>query len=484
MNFIEAMKDEQSWVETTNGMTARNTSGNALVDLFGCIGSLRNRSDEDVIKKFSVAYSEDALLAIKMVFYCRDIRGGLGERRIPRVIFSWMAENRTNEMSKNMHLIPEFGRWDDMYIFVGTPLESKMWEIMRQQFVLDVKAMKDGKPISLLAKWAKSVNTHSKESVMLGRKTATAIGLDYRKYQKLLSKMRKYISVTEVSMSSNKWQDIKYENVPSKAMTNYRSAFARHDNEGFTKYIESVSKGDAKINSSTLYPYDIVEKLMYNRNPKETKVLEEQWKSLPNYVDDSNILIMADVSGSMYGRPMATAVGLAIYFAERNTGCFHDHFMTFSYKPKLVKLCGETLSEKIRNAMSAEWNMNTNIERAFNLVLMTALNNNLPQSEMPKSIVIITDMNFDGQHDAQRWDFYSSIKKKFEDAGYTIPNIVFWNANAFNDIYHGKTDYEGMQFYSGQSVSVFKNVIGCIGKTPYEAMVEVLSDERYKCVTI
>ena len=483
-SLVKALNVEQNKTTTTNGMNAYKSTSNDLLDLYGSIGAMRNRSDSDIIKAFTKAFAEDKLMAVKLSFYARDILQGLGERRIPRIIWNYLAVNYPDVMRKNMQYIPEFGRWDDMYIFVGTPVEEDMWNIVRKQFEEDCKNMLENKPVSLLGKWLKSVNTSSPTSVALGRKTANKFGLNYREYQRLLSKMRAYIDVLECKMSSNNWNKIKYHTVPSRAMNVYRKAFYKHDTYGFSKYIEGVKSGERKINAGTLYPYNIVEKYMYSGYRKDD-VLEQQWKALPNFVDtNDNIMIMADTSGSMRGRPMATAVGLAIYFAERNKGAFSGTFMTFSEKPEFVTLKGNTLVEKIRNAESASWQMNTNIEAAFMLVLNTAIQNSVPQSDMPKSIVIISDMQFDRQRCSTDWSFYKDMKNRFAQYGYNIPNIVFWNVNSVKDTFHTQSNWEGVQVASGQSASVFKAVIENIDLTPYTAMLNVLNRERYEKISI
>lgn len=404
--LVEAMQKEENFTHTENGELALKSTTSHLVDLFGVIGALRDRPHQEIISMFSKAFAENSNLAMKMSFYARDIRcGGLGEREVPKTIWRYLAYNYPESMRKNLKFIPFFGRWDDLWEFIDTPIENDMWNIVKNQIKEDINNMKHNKPISLLAKWMKSTNTSSKESKKIGYKTAQALfcnpnqKLDnfvLAKYRRMLSSMRKYIDVTERKMSRGNWNEISYPNVPSNAMNNYRNAFKRHDNERFKAYIDSVKKGESKINSSVLYPYNIVEKYMYEVNYGYCKtkddVLEEQWKALPNYVDsDDNILIMADVSGSMNGRPMATSIGLAIYFAERNHGAFGGQFMTFSKKPQLQKVIGNSLLEKINNLANADWNMNTDIEAAFKKVLDTALQYNVPASDIPKSIIIISD---------------------------------------------------------------------------------------------
>jgi hypothetical protein len=282
-------------------------------------------------------------------------------------------------------------------------------------------------------------------------------------------------------MSANKWTEIKYAGVPSKAMNNYRKAFKKHDQDGFEKYLEAVVKGEAKINASTLFPYDIVEKIF---NGEYNQVLEEQWKALPNYVEgENNILIMADVSGSMSGRPMATSIGLAIYFAERNRGAFANVFMTFSSQPDFVKIVGETLYEKVRNAQKTYWQMNTDIEKAFVKILDVAVSNKISQDEMPKSLIIISDMEFDEATGRDKKTYYQHMRDLYNSKGYELPKVIFWNVQARQDTFHAEMK-DGVQFASGQSQSVFKALLDNSNLGAYELMVNVLNDPVYDEVVI
>lgn len=496
--FVEAMVKEGNRTLTENGMEAVKSTESALVDLFGVIGALRSRSSDEVERLFAAAMSEDKLLAVKLAFYSRDIRGGLGERRVSKDIFKYLANVHPDIMKKNLCYVPAFGRWDDLYVFVGTPVEDAMWELVKEQFERDLDGMSKGENVSLLGKWLKSVNTSSAESRELGRLTAKKLGLKEREYRKTLSALRKYIDVVEVKMSEGRWEDIDYSQVPSLAMKNYRNAFRNRDGARFEEFINKVATGEEKINASTLYPYNIIEGYGLNtwgRSHISTyknfdMVLEEQWKALPNYVTgENNILIMADTSGSMEGRPLNTSVGLAIYFAERNKGEFKDLFLTFSSKPSLVKLKGDTLYDKIKSVPAIV--DNTDIEAAFDLVLNTSIERNVPKEDMPKAIVIISDMEFDNIHANNKWDsdnvdwtFYGEMKERFEKSGYDMPNIVFWNVDSRNDVFHAFSDYRGVQMASGQSVAIFKQILNNLDKTPYEAMLEVLNRPEYDCITI
>ena len=336
--------------------------------------------------------------------------------------------------------------------------------------------------ISLLGKWMPSINTSSKEKVALAKKVAEYLGLSPREYRKMLSTLRKHIGIVESKMSGNEWGAITYPAVPSKAMNNYRDAFAKHDATRFSAFLSSVEKGEAKINSSTLFPYDIVEKILYKG--EDNRVLEAQWKALPNYIEgENNLLVMADVSGSMSGRPMATSVGLAIYFAERNSGAFKDVFMTFSSEPEFVRLKGNSLYEKVHNASHAHWQMNTNIEKAMKKVLDVAVENKLIQEELPKALLIISDMEMDRCSSTDKATYYQHMTKMFNDAGYELPKIIFWNVSARNDTFHATIE-DGVQFASGQSTSVFKSIIKNTELSAFDFMLETLNDPMYDCVTI
>lgn len=497
--FVNTAKGVSNVTLTENGAIAFKSTGDSLVDLFGSIGSLRGADYSRITKKFADAYGEDPLLATKMAFYARNVRGGLGERETFRTILKYMAQVHPRVVLNNLNNIPHFGRWDDLYTLVGTDVEDAAWALIKGQFITDAKDMAAGRPISIMAKWLKSTNTSSSKSVRLGRKTAHALGLTEKNYRKALSAMRKYIDVVEKKMSSNDWENIDFEGVPSRAMAIYRDAFKRHGMNTFKEYIEKVEKGEATIKAATLYPYDIFEKMGFTgggwsgnfKFNHYDQVLEAQWKALPNYVGDgANFLVMADTSGSMMGRPMCTSVGLATYFAERNHGAFKDMFMTFSSRPSFVNLKGDTLYDKIKNVPSIV--DNTNLEAAFDLVLKTAIQGNVPKEDMPKALIVISDGEIDGfmgqgyysSYANRAWGFLDAMRAKFRANGYEMPNVVMWNVESRHDTYLATTDFLGVQFASGQSPSVFKSLIANMGKSAYDAMVETLSDPMYDCVTL
>lgn len=483
MDFAEILKNETKWKTTENGAVCKNTTDSALLDFFASVGAMRNRSESEIIEKFEQAYQESPVYAIICLFYARDIREGLGERMVFRTIVRYAADKYYEDILKILPYISFYGRFDDYYSLIGTKVEDFMWEYLRKQLYNDINNMNNHKPISLLGKWLKKSDSKNKRTKELGLYTAKKLGMSDYKYRRICKSLRKYLQVTECKMSSNNWDKIDYSSVPSKAMLNYRDAFRRHDSERFDKYIEKVSEGKEKINSSTLYPYDIVEKFIYE-NSSNIDVLQEQWNALPNYVsEDINALVMADVSGSMYGRPICTSIGLALYFAEHNQGAYHNLFMTFSENPKIIKVKGNTLLDKVKNISNADWGMNTNLEAAFKKILNIAIKNNCLSEELPKSLIIISDMEIDCcVHGREYEQFYDSMRRMYAENGYDIPNIVFWNVNSRHDTFHVNMHQKGVQLISGQSASSFTNLIGSINKTPIELMYDVLNGKRYSVI--
>ena len=484
MNFSDVMREESKWTKTENGADAKNTTDSALLDMFATIGSMRNRSEDDIIQKFELSFQEDPLGAMRCLFYARDIRGGLGERRVFRVLLPHISVRHTEELRNNIRFIPEYGRIDDFYSLIGTPLEEKMWEIVRYALSADKASMEEGCPCTLLAKWLKKADASSPNTRKLGIYTAKKLGMSVYDYKRLCVKLRKYIDVVEQRMSAREWDMINYPAVPSRAMMNYRKAFARHDEERFNEYLNKVQSGEQKINSATLYPYDIVEKILYGH--EDSKVLEAQWDNLPDYVDgDVNAVVMADVSGSMDGRPLATSVGLALYFAERNKGAYHNLFMTFSGEPQFVEVKGDTITEKVNFISNTSWEYNTDLEAALLKILDVAVENDCLQEEMPKSLIIVSDMEIDCcANQKHRENFYDYVSRVYEEHGYKIPNVVFWNVNSRHDVFLADKNRKGVQLVSGQSASTFKNLIGCVDKTPMEMMYSVLNSDRYQAIQI
>ena len=504
MNFANAMYREGSTKLTENGAFAYDsTAQGALLDLFSQIGALRPRTEREIESKFAAAFREDKLLATKMLFYSGDIRqGGLGERRTFRICLRWLAENHPEIVNKNIELIPYFNRFDSWFVLCGTKCEKLMWENVAKTLAADMKAYnastaKKIVPVSLLAKWMPSENTSSVQTRQMAVKAQRALQLTPRKYRKMLSALRKHINVTERMMSAGEWAKIDYAKVPSYAMHNYGSAFAKHDHERFDAYLKSVKKGEVKINASVLYPYDLVEKYMNSREAgfyygdcfiarDENAVVEAQWRAMPNYLTKPvNAVVMADVSGSMSGRPMATSIGLATYFAQHNTGHYHNQYLTFTSEPRFINIReGASLLECVKKVAEEGVGYSTNLEKAFKAILETAVNYRVPNNEMPKALVVISDMEIDKyMRPGRHWDFLDVMHKRFASYGYTLPEVYLWNVNARKDTFLSQS--EGVYFVSGQSPSVFKQICDNMnGVTAYELMIKVLNSAAYAKVKI
>ena len=450
MDFAKAARMTSKFTRTENGALALNTTGDARLDLYATIGALRDADGERVCRLFSEAYREDPLFATKIAFYARDVRGGLGERKVFRTIIRFLAMYHPEAIRSNLDLIGVYGRYDDMYCLMGTPIENEMWACMKAQFEADREALAKGQAISLLAKWIKTADASSAKTRALGIRTAHELGYDVYTFKRIVRAMRRQIGIVEALMSTGRWDQIKYPEVPSRAMMIYREAFMRHDAKRFSAFVNKAVSGQEKINSAALYPYDIV---------------------------------IADTSGSMAGRPIATSVGLAIYFAERNKGAFHNLFMSFSGESTIHELKGETLAQKISSINMSDWGWNTNLAAALDHILEIGCRYHVSPDEMPKSLIIISDMEIDSCT-SKEWTFYRVAMQKFAAHGYAIPNIVFWNVASRHDIFHADKNRMGVQLVSGQSAAMFRNVISCIGMDPITAMEKTINSERYEAVTV
>lgn len=480
--MLNQLKNDLNVGYTLNGAGAYETTQNAMVDFFSQAGAMRNRSEQDIISEFTQAFGEDKLLAMKALFYFRDIRSGQGERRLFRIIIRYLADHHSETMEKNLTLIPYFGRWDDIYELFGTRLEAKAADFIKQQYIEDISS----ETPSLLGKWLKSENASSFETKKLAKRTRIILGLTPRQYRKSLSALREKINIVERHMSSKEWHEIDYAKLPSVAGLKYRQAFFRNDLERYEAFIESLVKGETTVNVKDLYPYDLVRKV-YGGGNQEDVLLDQMWKRLPNYIGDANenSMVVVDVSGSMSGLPMDVAISIGLYLAERNHGHYHNHFITFSERPKMVEIKGSTFAERVRNIKRADWEMSTNMEAVFDLILNSAIKNNIPKEEMVKKLYIVSDMQFDkatkGRVDIS---LFENIRERYISQGYELPVLTFWNVNSYGESFPMTVDDRGFLAVSGCSPSIFTNLMKGEFVSPYDLMVDVLNDERYSVISI
>lgn len=482
--FLNGLKEDANFGYTENGAIKKLTTNSALYDMFAMCGAYRDRSDADCILAFRNAYDEDATYALKCLFYLRDIIGGQGERRFFRVCYADLAKRDAEAARRNLQYIPTFGRYDDLYALVGTPLEKDAFDFIKNQLSLDMKS----KTPSLLAKWLKSENTSSAESRKLGKLTREYLGLTSRQYRKILSILRSKINVLEKLMSAGEWDKIEFDKIPSVAGMKYRNAFARHDVEraqaAARTYEDFMKDESTTVNAKALYPYECVNKAMHCNNEIERAAINKYWDNLTDYFNGAtfNGIAVVDVSGSMWGTPITVAISLGLYCAEKAPGPFQNHFFTFSSRPQFVKVEGIDFVDKVNRMERADWGMNTNVESVFNKMLEVAVKNGCSQEEIPENVIIISDMEFDsasGYTLDRQETLFERIERKWQINGYKMPKLVFWNVNARSQNIPMR-DNGRVTFVSGFSPVIFDCVMK--GKTGQELMYEKLDEERYSCI--
>ena len=500
MAFINQLKSilNNRVSHTENGALAYATTGKELLDLNFAVASLRNESEEQIIRRFIRAFYEDKLLAVKWLFFLRDIRGGLGERRSFRIILRYLAEREPFIANKLIEIVAEYGRYDDLLCLLDTPVEETVLFYIARQLSMDMEAMKENQAVSLCAKWIPGNNTSSDESRRKALKIQSYMGLTAKQYRSMLAELRAYLKIIEVSMSANDWSAISYEMVPSKANILYRNAFLRHDEARRTKFLNAVADNTKQIHAGTLMPHDIVACYAV-RAPRgwnltikaEDTSLEALWNHLEDTVKGAqDVLCVVDGSGSMLcnvGNGNLTALhisnAIGIYFAERMTGAYRNKFITFSSRPEYVDISNcNSLREKLELAFSHTDCTNTNIQATFDLILQTAVENHLSQAELPKTVLIISDMEFDAAtYGKNRETLFETIKKNFAAYGYHMPKLVFWNVNSRTGTIPIRENKLGVGLVSGFSVHIC-NMVLSNELDPYAALKETLNSQRYQKV--
>lgn len=478
--MLEILKNAENETYTENGAVTMRSTGEYCLDLFATIGALRHQSEEEICTRFLRAYAENADLAMKMLFYARDIRGGLGERRVFRVLLRWLAKNEKSSLVRNLPYIAEYGRWDDALVLLDTPCRDEALALLKQQFDADLAALDSDGEVSLLGKWLPSVNASNAETVHMAKQIAKAFGLSDRDYRKALVRLRARIRILENNLRERDYS-FDYSKQPSKAMFKYRGAFLRNDEERYNAYLSSVERGETKLHTGTLLPYELVERA-YECSEKERKSLDVTWSMLEDFTTDENALVVADGSGSMYWssnpQPAAVAQSLAIYFAERNKGAFHNHFITFSMFPRLVEIKGKDFVARVRYCRSFSECTNTNLEAVFDLILRAALEHDVPQAEMPAKLYIVSDMEFDCCVANSSLTIFQNAKRRYEMAGYRLPELVFWNVESRHEQQPVTVNDRGVALVSGCSPRIFSMVLD--GELdPWRFMLSVIDTERY-----
>ena len=540
MNFMEAYDRNQQIMNnltfTENGANALKSTTSAVLDLFVKAPSMLKPNDDDIEELKSLirsAIEEDPQLTLKCIFYLGDIREGAGVRKVFTESIRLLAKEYPKMLKFVLPQIPEFSRWDVLVkALLYTDFEDALTGIIRYQLETDLESTAP----SLCAKWLPSPSSSSKNTRKLGRRLSHLLNFSGKKltgdpdidkeikkedniiFSKILTRLRKDLDIVEHYIATIDYDKIDYSKVPSVALNRYQSLFLKYDKARFMKWVYEAAEGKAKINSKRLYPFEIIKNILdnslhflYIRNENRismTKAFlaDAQWKNMEDVIEgkELNWLVMADVSGSMedYDNiPIATSIATAIYCAEKTQGVFHNKFMTFSKKPEIVDIKGDTICEKVENAYRANWGFNTDLEKAFDLILEVAVNNKLKQEELPQTLLIISDMEFDearGQyyyHDNEdSKTLFKEIQEKFNKYGYEMPTCVFWNVNA--DVkFPVDSEEKGCILLSGYSNNNFRALLGAdliqeephliditekVTVTPYESMVSILNSERYE----
>lgn len=511
--FMNGLTDATNYTLTENGGITHKTTKSDLLDMFAMGAAYRNRSDADVIHLFKNAYAENPVYALKCLFYIRDIRGGQGERRFFRVCMHWLANYDQDAARRNLIHVPEFGRWDDLYEFVGTPVEKDALAIMKHQLALDVQC----KTPSLLAKWLKSENTSSADSRRLGAVTRRYLGMTAREYRKTLSVLRQRINVLERLMSENRWDEIEFDKIPSRAGMIYKNAFARHDIEraksekAVQTYAEFAKDTTKKVNAKALNPYECVAEAMkvmrsgyglwgYRSggvalDDTQRLMTNKYWDNLTDYFNGAtfNGIAVVDTSGSMTGSaasaPINVAISLGLYCAEHNSGPFANHYISFASRPQMIRTDGVDFCDKVERIYRTNLIDNTNIEAVFDLMLDIATRPGVKKEDIPQNVIIISDMEFDSA--VSSWRSGSSVNRnnvetvlegvarKWARYGLELPHLIFWNVDARQNnipmLGNGR-----VSFVSGFSPSIFETIMS--GKTGYDLMMEKLDSKRYECI--
>lgn len=495
--MLKHLKNESNITYTENGAITNKSTYSECLDLFAAIGALRHADDSTICERFMRAYAENPDLAMKILFFARDVRGGLGERRVFRTVLGWLADNEPGSLIRNIPYIAEFGRWDDLLAIMGTPCEMAACKCLAKQLASDVRAMESGGEVSLLGKWLPSVNASNAGTVRMAKHLAKNVfHMSDADYRRTLSRLRARIHIIENDLRETDYS-FDYSAQPSKAMFKYRKAFMRNDGERYRAFLNDVGNGAASLHTGTLLPYELVDPYLHKNgkwsgrsfmkhlSQEEKLALNTTWDALPDFASDENALAVVDTSGSMYFEnsptPAAVALSLGLYFAEHSRGAFADHFIEFSAAPRLIEIKGRTFADRLDYIASFNEVANTDLEAVFDLILSAAVKNNVPQSELPAKLYIISDMEFDAcVHNADMTNFRNA-EQMFAEHGYELPQIVFWNVSSRNRQQPVTFNDRGVALVSGCTPRIFSMVMDG-DMDPVSYMLSAVDTERYAVI--
>jgi hypothetical protein len=465
--FVNAIATQEA--RTTNGMKAQKGTGKATVDLFYKIGASRGKN---IVGDFTAAYVENQDVALRIAQWARDVRGGAGERQLFRDILVHLEKRDPDTALALLKKVPEVGRWDDIFVFTTPALKSAAYTMLG-----DALRASNG----LAAKW-------TPRKGKIAAEIRAFFGMTPKQYRKSLVALTR---VVETQMCAGDWDNINFSHVPSVAARNYKKAFGRNTPK-FAEYVAALVKGTpgVKVNANAIFPHDVLKGVIntYGSTLNKTELdhVTAQWDALPNYVGDASILPIVDVSGSMScpaGKTgsvtcLDVSVSLGLYLTDKNKGVFKDTFLTFSTKSELLTLKGNIV-DKVNQMVRSKWDMSTNLHSAFEKILSVAVKAKAPQSDMPAMVLILSDMQFD-QCVRNDDSAMQMIERKYAEAGYTAPKVVFWNLNAGDNV-PVKSDKSGAALVSGFSPAIMASLLGADVEqfTPEGIMLKTVMVPRY-----
>lgn len=474
MGFYEITKEMYNFAFTENGDKAYLSTGSYCLDYFSIIGGMRYNY-QNSIKLFLQAFYENPKTAIKLLFFVRDIKEGLGERNIFRYTFNMLSNMYPDVCKQLIEYIPQYGRYDDLLCCYETPLRKDIVALIEKQLKQDIENKQNSKPISLLSKWLPSINTSNFEARSLASKLCQSLNMTKEEYRKTLSYLRKDLIIENNLRESDYTFD--YAQIPGGAMLKYKNTFFRKDVERYHNYLKNVKSGKEKMNTQTLYPYQIIRRLQnYSISEEEKESLDVMWNNFDKTNISSKTIVVRDGSGSMYDNAPASAISvatsLAILFAEQLQGEFKNKFITFSHNPKLIEIKGNTISEKYEYISKFDDVSNTDIKKVYDLILKVYKHKEFKKEDALDRIVIISDMEFD-EIEAYDKTSYLYFKEKFEKLGFEIPEVVFWNVRTRN-IHFPVTNAANVKLVSGASQNIINKLVSNEGDDAYELMLECI----------
>lgn len=480
MSIIKKIEKELNHTTTENGDIAYKSTLSANLDFFGVAGA--SRSNQDAIKDiFKKAMKEDLPTAIKNLFYLRDVRGGLGERDTFRVALGKLVDKKPEVALAFLPYVPEYGRWDDVLVYLDEKeTRQAAADFIKTQLEADLKNKREGKSISLCAKWMPSVNASNGDVRKTAVKLAELMGMDKKTYRKTLSELRSGIIVERNLTEKNYTFD--YETLPGRALNKYRKAYNTNDKERYDDFKNKIKTGAVEAKVKTLFPHEIIKgfygDVWYGTVDEafDPEYAQKQWEAFPREITDSKTIVVRDGSGSMWGTPLNVATAMAIMFSESLTGEFKDKFITFSNEPRLVDLsCADSLAEKVEICKKETEVASTNIEAVYNLIYETSLRVN--KEDYIDRIVIISDMQFNTG--TRNVPTYETMKQKFEAANLPLPEIVYWNVDARRVAFAADAKNPNIRFVSGMSNNIITDLINNKSINAYDFMMKTLSKYEF-----